>query len=256
GHHRYLHSLPTRRSSDLNLELKAQGIGNLASALIGGLPITSVVVRSSTNANAGASSKVSSIIHGCLLLICVLSIPFILNMIPLATLASVLILVGYKLAKPATFKHFWHKGKYQFIPFVVTVLAIVFTDLLKGVGIGLAISIFYILQGNMKRAYYLSREKLNDTDEFTIKLSEEVSFLNKAAIKKTLKNVKPGSKITIDARSTSYITTDVLEMIQDFANLRAKEENIHVELLGFNTSYRDYEVDEESHILITHRRAM
>lgn len=245
-----------RRITDTNLELKAQGIGNLASALIGGLPITSVVVRSSTNANAGASSKVSSIIHGCLLLICVLSIPFILNMIPLATLASVLILVGYKLAKPATFKHFWHKGKYQFIPFVATVLAIVFTDLLKGVGIGLAISIFYILQGNMKRAYYLSREKLNDTDEFTIKLSEEVSFLNKAAIKKTLKNVKPGSKVTIDAKSTSYITTDVLEMIQDFANVRAKENNIEVSLIGFKTSYRDYENDQDSHISITHRRAM
>lgn len=245
-----------RRITDTNLELKAQGIGNLASSLIGGLPMTSVVVRSSANANAGATSKASTIIHGILLLVCVLTIPFILNMIPLATLAAVLILVGYKLAKPATFKHFWHNGKYQFIPFIATVLAVVFTDLLKGVGIGLVISVFYILQGNMKRAYYLSREQLNETDEFTIKLAEEVSFLNKAAIKKTLKNVKPGSKVTIDARSTSYITTDVLEMIQDFANVRAKEENINVELIGFKTSYRDYEIDEESHIIITHRRAI
>ena len=245
-----------RRITDTNLELRAQGIGNMLSGLIGGLPMTSVVVRSSANANAGATSKASAIIHGVLLLVCVLTIPFLLNLIPLATLAAVLILVGYKLAKPATFIHFWHHGKYQFIPFVATVLAVVFTDLLKGVAIGLIISIFYILQGNMKRAYYLSKEQLNETDEFTIKLAEEVSFLNKAAIKKTLKNVKPGSKVTIDARSTSYITTDVLEMIQDFANVRAKEENIHVELLGFKTSYRDYEVDEESHILITHRRAM
>lgn len=245
-----------RRITDTNLELKAQGIGNLFSSLIGGLPMTSVVVRSSANANAGATSKSSAIIHGVLLLVCVLSIPFILNLIPLATLAAVLILVGYKLAKPATFKHFWHNGKYQFIPFVATVLAVVFTDLLKGVGIGLAISIFYILQGNMKRAYYLSREKLNDADELTIKLAEEVSFLNKAAIKKTLKNIQPGSKVTIDARTTSYITTDVLEMIQDFANVRAKEENIDVELLGFKTSYRDYESDEDSHVSITHRRAM
>lgn len=245
-----------RRITDTNLELKAQGIGNLASSLLGGLPMTSVVVRSSANANAGATSKSSAIIHGTLLLVCVLSIPFILNLIPLATLAAVLILVGYKLAKPATFKHFWHNGKYQFIPFVATVLAVVFTDLLKGVGIGLVISIFYILQGNMKRAYYLSRETLNDTDEFTIKLSEEVSFLNKAAIKKTLKNVKSGSKVTIDARSTSYIATDVLEMIQDFANVRAKEENIEVELLGFRTSYRDYENSEDSHIVINHKRAM
>lgn len=245
-----------RRITDTNLELKAQGIGNLVSSFIGGLPMTSVVVRSSANANAGATSKMSAMIHGLLLLVCVLSIPFILNLIPLATLAAVLILVGYKLAKPATFKHFWHLGKFQFIPFVATVVAVVATDLLKGVGIGLAISIFYILQGNMKRAYYLSREKLDDADGINIKLAEEVSFLNKAAIKKTLKNIKPNSTVTIDARGTSYIATDVLEMIQDFANIRAKEEDINVELIGFKTSYKDYETDEDSHILITHRRAM
>ena len=245
-----------RRITDTNLELKAQGIGNLISSFIGGLPMTSVVVRSSANANAGATSKLSAIIHGVLLLICVLSIPFILNLIPLATLAAVLILVGYKLAKPATFKHFWHNGKYQFIPFLATVLAVVFTDLLKGVGIGLLISVFYILQGNMKRAYYLSKATLDDADEITIKLAEEVSFLNKAAIKKTLKNVKSGSKIIIDAKTTSYITTDVLEMIQDFANVRAKEEDIEVELLGFKTSYRDYASDENSHVIINHKRAM
>jgi len=245
-----------RRITDTNLELKAQGIGNLISSLIGGLPMTSVVVRSSANANAGATSKVSAIIHGVLLLICVLTIPVILNLIPLATLAAVLILVGYKLAKPATFKHFWHNGKYQFIPFVATVVAVVATDLLKGVGIGLLISIIYILQGNMKRAYYLSRETLNDADEITIKLAEEVSFLNKAAIKKTLKNIKSGSKVIIDAKTTSYITTDVLEMIQDFANVRAKEEDIDVELVGFKTSYRDYANDQDSHVVINHKRAM
>lgn len=245
-----------RRITDTNLELRAQGIGNLISSIIGGLPMTSVVVRSSANANAGATSKMSSIIHGVLLLVCVISIPFILNLIPLATLAAVLILVGYKLAKPATFMHFWHNGKYQFIPFLATVLAVVFTDLLKGVGIGLLISIVYILQGNMKRAYYLSREELNDTDDFTIKLAEEVSFLNKAAIKKTIKNVKSGSKVTIDATGTSYITTDVLELIQDFANVRAKEENITVDLVGFKTSYKEYEENQNSHINITHSGAI
>lgn len=245
-----------RRITDTNLELKAQGIGNLVSSIIGGLPMTSVVVRSSANANAGATSKMSAIIHGVLLLVCVISIPFILNLIPLATLAAVLILVGYKLAKPATFMHFWHNGKYQFIPFLATVLAVVFTDLLKGVGIGLLISIIYILQGNMKRAYYLSREELNETDDFTIKLAEEVSFLNKAAIKKTIKNVKTGSKVTIDASGTSYITTDVLELIQDFANVRAKEENITVNLVGFKTSYKEYAEDKNSHINITHNGAI
>ena len=218
--------------------------------------MTSVVVRSSANANAGATSKLSTIMHGVLLLICVLSIPFILNLIPLATLAAVLILVGYKLAKPATFIHFWKNGKYQFIPFLATVVAVVATDLLKGVGIGLLISIIYILQGNMKRAYYLSRENLDDADEISIKLAEEVSFLNKAAIKKTLKNIKSGSKVVIDARTTSYITMDVLEMIQDFANVRAKEEDIEVNLLGFKTSYRDYAHDQDSHVVVNHRRAM
>lgn len=245
-----------KRITDTNLELKAQGVGNLVSSVIGGLPITSVVVRSSANANAGATSKLSAIIHGVLLLVCVLSIPMILNLIPLATLAAVLILVGYKLAKPATFQHFWHNGKYQFIPFLATVLAVVFLDLLKGVGIGLAISVFYILQGNMKRAYYLSREQLEEADEITLKLAEEVSFLNKAAIKKTLKNVQPNSKITIDASGTSYITTDVLEMIQEFANIRAKEDDIEVNLIGFRTSYKDYEEDTDSHIVVNHRRAM
>lgn len=246
-----------KRITDTNLELKAQGIGNIISAFIGGLPITSVVVRSSANANAGATSKLSAIIHGVLLLVCVLSIPMILNLIPLATLAAVLILVGYKLAKPATFKHFWHYGKFQFIPFLATVLAVVFLDLLKGVGVGLAISIFYILQGNMKRAYYLSREELENTDEFTLKLAEEVSFLNKAAIKKTLKNVTPNSKVTIDARNTSYITVDVLELIQDFTNIRAKEDNIEVILLGFKKETIEYASGtKDSNINITHRRAI
>ena len=245
-----------KRITDTNLELKAQGIGNLVSALIGGLPMTSVVVRSSANANAGATSKSSTIIHGVLLLICVLTIPMVLNKIPFATLAAVLILIGYKLAKPATFKHFWALGKFQFIPFLATVIAVVLTDLLKGVGIGLAISIFYILQGNMKRAYYLSKEKLNNADEITMKLAEEVSFLNKAAIKKTLKNIKPNSKVIFDARETAYIATDVLEMIQEFANVRAVEDDIEVELLGFKTSYKEYETNENSHIVITHTRAM
>lgn len=245
-----------RRITDTNLELRAQGIGNLISSIIGGLPMTSVVVRSSANANAGATHKTSAMIHGLLLLVCVLSIPFLLNLIPLATLAAVLLLVGYKLASPKNIMHFWHKGKYQFIPFIATVVAIVATDLLKGVGIGLAISIIYVLQGNMKRAYYLSREQLDEADAITIKLAEEVSFLNKAAIKKTLKNIKPESKVIIDARTTSYITTDVLEMIQDFANVRAEEEDIEVQLLGFKTSYRDYENDEESHVVIDHKRAM
>ena len=245
-----------RRITDTNNELRAQGIGNVISSLIGGLPITSVVVRSSANATAGATSKVSTVLHGILLLLCVLTIPYLLNLIPLATLAAVLLLVGYKLASPVKIKEFFKKGKFQFIPFIATIIAVVFTDLLTGVGIGLLISIFFVLQGNMKRAYYFSREELSDADEVTLKLAEEVSFLNKAAIKKTLKNIQPESKVIIDAKGTSYIAIDVLEMIQDFANVRAKEEDIQVELLGFRTNYSDYSKDQHSHISIAHRRAM
>lgn len=247
-----------RRITDTNLELRSQGVGNIVSAFIGGLPMTSVVVRSSANANAGATSKMSSVIHGVLLLFCVLTIPFILNKIPLATLAAVLLLVGYKLAKPSTFKHFWHKGKYQFIPFLATIIAVVATDLLKGVGIGIAIAIFYILQGNMKRAYYLSREELEKADEITLSLAEEVSFLNKAAIKKTLKNIQPNSKIIIDASKTSYISYDVIDLIQDFANVFAKENNIEVKLIGFKNNYDEVFDDAHKHsnIIIQHTKTM
>lgn len=245
-----------KRITDTNLELKAQGIGNIASALIGGLPMTSVVVRTSANANAGATNKTSAIIHGILLLVCVISVPFLLNKIPLATLAAVLLLVGYKLASPEKIKHFWNKGKYQFIPFIITIIAVVGLDLLKGVALGLAISILFLLLGNMKRAYYFSREELEDADEIALNLAEEVSFLNKAAIKKTLKNIKPNSTVIINAKKTSYISDDILELIEDFTNIRAKEEDINVILEGFKTSYKAYEQDQHSHVKITHRRVI
>ncbi len=143
-----------KRITDTNLELKAQGIGNMVSSLLGGLPMTSVVVRSSVNANSGATHKTSAILHGILLLVCVLTIPFYLNMIPYATLAAILLMVGYKLANPVLFKHLWYKGKYQFIPFIATVIVVVGKDLLTGVGVGLFLAIYFTLQGNMKRAYY------------------------------------------------------------------------------------------------------
>lgn len=240
-----------RRITDTNQELRAQGVGNVVSSLIGGLPITAVIVRSSANANAGATHKLSTIIHGILLLVCVLAIPTLLNQIPLATLAAVLILVGYKLARPAVFKHFWHKGVYQFIPFIATAVAVVIFDLLKGVGLGLVISILFILHGNMKRAYYLSREELADATTITLDLAEEVSFLNKAAIKKTLKNIQPDSTVIINAQHTSYIACDVLELIEDFANIYAKENRIRVILKGFKADY-DNTVDQSSNIRVEH----
>lgn len=242
-----------RRITDSNRELRAQGVGNIVAALIGGLPITSVIVRSSANAGAGATHKSAAIMHGILLLVCVLAIPTLLNKIPLATLAAVLILIGYKLAKPATIMHFWRKGIYQFIPFLATLIAVVALDLLEGVTIGLAISIIFLLQGNMKRAYYLSREQLADAKVIELSLSEEVSFLNKAAIKKTLKNIRPDSTLIINAERTSYIAYDVLELIEDFANVTAKENHIRVILKGFKADYGHEETDKSSHVHIRHR---
>tara|TARA_R110000868_G_scaffold68390_8_gene202232 strand:+ start:514 stop:2181 length:1668 start_codon:yes stop_codon:yes gene_type:complete len=226
-----------KRYTDTNVELKAQGIGNMVSALLGGLPMTSVVVRTSANNAAGAKSKMSAIIHGVLLLISVLVIPVILNKIPLATLATILILVGYKLAKPATFKHFWEKGKYQFIPFVATLVAVVTTDLLKGVALGIVISIIFILKGNLKRAYSFKKEEYIDGDIIHIDLAQEVSFLNKAAIKSTLNDIPENSKVIINANDTVYIAHDILDLIREFKDTRAIDENIKVKLKGFKKAY-------------------
>lgn len=226
-----------KRYTDTNNELKAQGIGNMISALLGGLPMTSVVVRSSANANAGAKTKMSAIIHGVMLLICVLAIPVLLNKIPLATLAAVLILVGYKLAKPATVLHFWHKGKYQFIPFIATLLFVVFTDLLKGVALGMVISIIFVLRGNLKRAYNFRKEEYAEGDVIHIDLAQEVSFLNKAAIKATLNDIPENSKVVIDASDTVYIAHDVLDLIEEFRDIKSKEMHVKVKLVGFKEAY-------------------
>src|SRR6218665_600029 len=226
-----------KRYTDTNVELKAQGIGNLLSALLGGLPMTSVVVRTSANNNAGAKSKMSAIIHGFLLLISVLAIPVILNKIPLATLAAILLVVGYKLAKPSTVKHFWGKGKYQFVPFIATLLAVVFTDLLKGVALGIVISIIFVLKGNLKRAYNFRKEQYADGDVIHIDLAQEVSFLNKAAIKTTLSEIPENSKVIITAHDTVYIAHDILDLLHEFKTTRAIDENIKVKLTGFKKAY-------------------
>lgn len=235
-----------KRYTDTNAELRAQGIGNIASSLLGGLPLTSVVVRTSANNAAGAKSKMSTIIHGTLLMICVISIPALLNKIPLATLAAVLLLVGYKLAKPSMFVHFWQRGKYQFIPFIATFAGVVFTDLLKGVALGIAISIIFILRGNLKRAYDFRKEQYTDGDVIHIDLAQEVSFLNKAAIKSTLAEIPEGAKVIIDASDTVYIAHDVLDLIHEFKYIRAKEENIKVKLKGFKKAYELENSEERS----------
>ncbi len=234
---------PLKRMTSPNQELKAQGVGNIVSGLLGGLPVTSVIVRSSANVNANAKTKASVISHGILLLVCVALIPTLLNMIPLAVLAAVLILVGYKLARVSIFKEMWANGKYQFWPFIITVVSVVFTDLLTGIGIGLLASIFAILRGNMKNAYYFKKEEYHEGDVITIKLSQEVSFLNKASIKLTLEHLPKNSKVIIDATDTAYIDFDVLENIREFASEKAKSLNIDLELKGFRDKYKFWEAD-------------
>ncbi|MGX7666236.1 SulP family inorganic anion transporter [Flavobacterium pedocola] len=244
---------PHKRFSDTNNELRAQGIGNIISSLLGGLPMTSVVVRTSANVNAGAQSKLSTMIHGAFLLLCVLTIPVVLNKIPLATLAAVLLLVGYKLAKPVTIMHFWHKGKYQFVPFMATLLAVVFLDLLRGVILGMIISIFFVLRGNLKRAYYFRKEEYEDGDIIHIDLAQEVSFLNKAAIKLTLSNLPENSKVVINASDTVYIAHDVIDLIKEFKQINAPEKNIDLTLIGFKDAYElDNNVYESSHVFMEH----
>ncbi len=228
---------PFKRYSNANTELRAQGIGNILSGLVGGLPMTSVIVRTTANVNAGAKTKMSAVYHGILLLLSAIAIPHILNMIPMASLAAILIMIGWKLANPKVFKHMWENGRQQFIPFIITVVAVVATDLLKGVGVGLVVSIFYILRGNMKLAYRFRKEEYDEGETIHIDLAQEVSFLNKAAIKQTLADLPKNSKVLIDAGNTVYIDFDVLELFRDFIQYGAKERNIEVKLVNFKTEY-------------------
>ena len=229
---------PMKRFSSANTELKAQGVGNILAGLLGGLPMTSVIVRTTANVNAGAKTKLSAIIHGAFLLIAVILIPGLLNKMPMACLAAILIMIGLKLASPKVFKHMWKAGKYQFIPFIVTVVAVVATDLLKGVGIGLLVSVFFILKGNMRLAYFFKKEEHHEGETIHIDLAQEVSFLNKAAIKQTLAHLPQNSKVVIDAANTVYIDYDVLELIRDFLNYGSKDKNISVTLRNFKPAYK------------------
>lgn len=229
---------PLKRYSSANTELKAQGIGNMLSGLIGGLPMTSVIVRTSANVNAGAKTKLSAIAHGLFLLLAVVVIPGLLNRIPMACLAAILIMIGLRLASPKVFAHMWHTGKHQFIPFIVTVIAVVLTDLLKGVGIGLVVSVIFILRGNMKLAYFFKKEQHHAGETIHIDLAQEVSFLNKAAIKQTLAHLPENSKVIINAANTVYIDFDVLELLRDFLNFGSKDKNIDVSLINFKKAYQ------------------
>lgn len=223
---------PHKRVTPTNRELLAQGAGNMVSGFIGGLPITQVIVRSSANIQSGGQTKASAIIHGFLLLISVLTIPHILNYIPLSVLAAILFIVGYKLAKPSTFKAMYKGGWMQFVPFIVTVLGIVFLDLLKGIGLGLAIGIFIVLYRSYKNSHFLHKEG-EDIDDGKIKmtLAEEVTFFNKGAILKELDRIPENSTLELDVRNTRFLDNDIIEILEDFA-FKAKERNITIKLFS------------------------
>ncbi|RAI98636.1 MFS superfamily sulfate permease-like transporter [Chitinophaga skermanii] len=228
---------PLKRYTSPNRELKAQGIGNMVSGMIGGLPITSVIVRSSANINAGGRTKASTITHGILLLVCAALIPSLLNKIPLATLAAILLVTGYKLCKISVFKQMFQKGKYQWVPFMVTVVAIVFTNLLLGVALGLAVSVLAILRGNLKTPYFFTKSQ-EETGELKLELAQEVSFLNKANILLTLDHLPNNTTVILDASKTSYIDQDVLDIIREFAQIKAPQKQIKVILTGFKDVYK------------------
>ncbi|HET8828658.1 MAG TPA: SulP family inorganic anion transporter [Pelobium sp.] len=227
---------PIKRVSPTNRELIAQGIGNTCAGLIGALPVTAVIVRSSTNVHAGGRTKMSAIFHGIFLIVAVLLVPNMINLIPLSCLAAILLLVGYKLARISLFKKMWKDGKDQFVPFVVTILAIVFTDLLTGVGIGLAVGIIFLLRTNYRNPYFYSVDQSKGGNTITIKLAQEVSFLNKGTIQYTLTNIPRNKTVIIDGTDSLFIDKDVLTTIFDFHE-HAHTKGIKVELVNIHQNY-------------------
>ena len=216
---------PAKRIAPPNRELRAQGVGNIVSGLIGGLPVTAVIIRSSANVAFGARSKVSAVWHGFLLLATVAFIPQLLNLIPLSALAAVLLMVGFKLTKPSLFKQMYKKGPDQIIPFVVTIVAILLTDLLIGILIGLVVGLFFVVKTNFHTAYIITK----DGDRYMLKLTKDVSFLNKAALRNELYNIPDNSYVIIDGTRSKFIDNDIAETIEDFQET-AKFKNITVEI--------------------------
>ena len=223
---------PRKRVTPTNRELLAQGTGNIISGLIGGLPITQVIVRSSANIQSGGKTKSSAIIHGFLLLISLIIIPTLLNKIPLSVLAAVLFIVGYKLARPQLFAAIYKQGWKQFVPFIITVLGIIFTDLLVGIGMGLAVGIVIILIKNYQNSHFLHIEKENDgIEKIKMTFAEEVTFINKGAILKELEQIAPNTKLEINVKNTRFLDYDIIEILEDFL-LKANNRNIEISLIS------------------------
>jgi carbonic anhydrase/SulP family sulfate permease len=232
---------PQKRLSPTNRELMAQGVGNMTAGLIGGLPVTSVIVRSSVNINSGGKTKLAAVIHGLLLLSSVALIPSALNLIPLSCLAAVLIVTGSKLAKPKLFKQMWREGPNQFLPFVITILAILFTDLLIGILIGLGFSILFILRSNLRRPLRKIVESHIGGEVLRIELGNQVSFLNRVALTKALDSAPPGGHVLIDARASDYIDADVQDLIWEYLEETAPARGVQVSLLGLKDHYEQLE---------------
>lgn len=223
-----------RRVTPTNQELIAQGTGNIVSGMMGGLPVTQVIVRSSANIQSGGKTKLSAILHGIFMLVTVVAIPQLLNLVPLAVLAAILLVVGYKLAKPALFREMYELGMHQFVPFVVTVGGIVFTDLLMGIGMGMAVAVFSILARNYQASHFLNMRESDEKDgkhHVSIKLVEEVTFLNKGAIVHALAEIPDHSDVVIDSSDTLHIDYDVLEVIDEFEE-SAPRRNITLRRIG------------------------
>lgn len=229
---------PKQRTSPTNRELLAQGVGNITVGLLGGIPVSSVIVRSSLNINSGGQTKLAAITHGVLLLVCVSLLPSWLNMIPLSCLAAILFITGTRLASPTIMKQMWNDGKYQFIPFAVTVAAIVVTDLLIGTLIGLAVSLSFIINSNFRRPIRRFEEKQLGGKVVHIELANQVSFLNRAALSQALDSIPRGGQLLLDARNTYYIDPDVLDLVRHFKERTAPVRKIEVSLLGFRSKYR------------------
>lgn len=225
---------PHKRITPVNRELKAQGLGNLISGLLGGLPLTQVIIRSSANINFGGKTKLSTILHGIFLLISAAVLAPVINMIPLSCLAAILIVVGFKLAKPKLFKHMYQLGSEQFVPFLATAIGILVTDLLKGIIIGIAFGIFFTLKHSYRNAYYMKKitQKENGDIVYHLVLAEEVSFFNKANITQALDSIPSGSKVIIDCSNSKSIAYDVVELIHDFKE-NARYKNIEVQTIDF-----------------------
>lgn len=234
---------PLKRITPTNRELVAQGLGNSLSGFVGGLPITQVIVRSSANIQSGGRTKLSAILHGFFILFSVLLIPAVLRMIPLASLAAILLVVGYKLARPALFASMWRRGNDQFVPFIVTVAGVVLTDLLMGVGLGMAVGIFIILRNNYRVPFHFDSATHEPGAPIRIRLSEDVSFLNKASILRTLATLPHGSHVIIDATDTVLLDDDVVEIIEEERS-RAYSRDITMELIGFDRPGKRALVDE------------